>query len=158
MDTLAHMLDLGWIIYTSKHSCVYSFIRWEKKEKKERAWASTFAQCLCCLSLTKLSPATGGNRLYTVQFPFWTPPQFFSEVVISQDFCSAPCWFIYMRRREQTICFSPKGMKMWPCFCYGMELSFVPTSWWTVLNPANTFWGSISLRPPHYQVVLQQKQ
>lgn len=35
MGTLAHMLDLGWIIYTSKHSCVYSLIRQGKKEKKE---------------------------------------------------------------------------------------------------------------------------
>lgn len=35
MDTLAHMLDLGWIIYTSKHSCVYSLIRWEKKRRKK---------------------------------------------------------------------------------------------------------------------------
>lgn len=34
MDTLAHMLDLGWIICTSKHSCVCSLIRWEKKRKK----------------------------------------------------------------------------------------------------------------------------
>lgn len=35
MDILAHMLDLGWIIYTSKHSCVYSLIRWEKREKRK---------------------------------------------------------------------------------------------------------------------------
>lgn len=44
-----------------------------------------------------------------VQFPFCTPPWFFSEVVISQDFCSGPCWFTYMRRREQTICLFSKG-------------------------------------------------
>lgn len=46
MNTLAHMLDLGSLIYTSKHSCVYRLIRWEKRGKSK-----TLGQCLYIVSL-----------------------------------------------------------------------------------------------------------
>lgn len=46
MNALAHMLDLGWLIYTSKHRCVYSLIRWEKRGK-----GKTLGQCLYIVSL-----------------------------------------------------------------------------------------------------------
>lgn len=160
--TLWHtgLIFLGWIIYTSKHNCACNLTRWGwgEEEKRNGAWADVYMECLWSLILTKPSPVSGGNGLY-IQFPFCTPPCFFFQKwlfprISVQLLVDLFAWGAENRQSA----FSPQGMKMWLCSYCGMGLSSVPTSWWTVLNPASTFWGSTSSRPARYQVVLQQKQ